>query len=332
MAENKPRSAFFSKKIIVMKNKIPFALDDECLIDVTKANKKQDYLCPDCNAIVRKRGGHKVKDHFYHYSPSDCTGESVIHKAYKTAFSQCKKISYRDISGDVVLLEFDKVELEKRYNNGSMIIDAVGYKDNDQYFIEFANTHFVDSHKMKKLKEANIFCLEISISKYEINTYQDIYNHLYQESIDKKVLHNPKTESLKNQYEELNKMYKTCIDRNKNLIEQYGKLHQRLKNCCKSYTELSNESKRIKDKLDLCIFQSNWYKDTILKVLLNVKTNNTDIFNNIVIDSDLVKKTIRKTAYIDSLVDLKEFNKIHFDMVVYDKFINDILKHKHKLV
>lgn len=308
MAENYTSLCLFLKNNI-MKNKIPFALDDEYLIDVTKANKKQDYTCPDCNAIVRKRGGYKIKDHFYHYSPSDCTGESVIHKAYKAALSQCKKISYRDFSGDLVLLEFDKVELEKRYNNGSMIIDAVGYKDNDQYFIEFANTHFVDSHKKKKLKEANIFCLEVSISKYEINSYQDIYNHLYEESIDKKVLHNPKTESLKYQYEELNKMYKTCIDINKKRLAHIGKLYERLKNCCNAYNELSKHQNKLFDDFNLLSKKSEFYKETILNNLLKSESNNNNLFKDIIIDSAKAKNIIQKINYLESLKDIKDYSE-----------------------
>ena len=239
-------------------NKIPFALMDGRLIDVTQADKKIDYSCPDCNAVLRKRGGNIVTDHFYHYTPSDCSGESVIHKAYKQAILECKELCYRDYKGDIKTLKFDRVELEKGFNSGSLIIDAVGYIDKEMYFIEFANTHYIDARKKKKIQAANIFCIEISTNK-NYKYFDEIIDYLMNDLPFKNVINSPLSNTFKAKYDILNRNYQIL---NNSLNDKNKKL--------KIYESFNDECNlKIKNLTD----EISVYKDNIaeLKFELNLQ-------------------------------------------------------------
>ena len=86
------------------------------------------------------------------------------------------------------MLEFDSVELEKKINDFQP--DAIGYIGNDKYLIEFAKTSYIGENKLKKIKRANLFCLEISILS-DIKTIQDIENHLTVLKYYKEFIHVP---------------------------------------------------------------------------------------------------------------------------------------------
>lgn len=221
-------------------NKIPFAIREGRLIDVTQADKKIDYSCPDCSSVLRKRGGDIVTDHFYHYTPSECTGESVIHKAYKQALLECKKLCYRDYQGSIRILKFDKVELEKGFNGGSIIVDAVGYINNIMYFIEFANTHFIDKRKKKKIEKSNIFCIEIIIPR-DIKTFDKIKNFLSDNAYNRSVIHNPKSATIISENAELKKQIKSYRDDISELKATIKKYKFDLKELNKSYDESEAE-------------------------------------------------------------------------------------------
>lgn len=60
-----------------------FALDqDQKLCLIHEALKHRDYFCCECGSLVRKRGGNRRQDHFYHLAPNEnCrqNGKSLVH-------------------------------------------------------------------------------------------------------------------------------------------------------------------------------------------------------------------------------------------------------------
>ena len=230
-------------------NKIPFAIREGRLIDVTQADKKIDYSCPDCSSVLRKRGGDIVTDHFYHYTPSECTGESVIHKAYKQALLECKKLCYRDYQGSIRILKFDRVELEKGFNGGSIIVDAVGYINNIMHFVEFANTHYIDNRKRKKIEKSNIFCIEISIPR-DIKTFDKIKHFLSDNAYNRDVIHNPKSATIVSENDELKKKIKSYIDDISKYKTTLKKCRHDLIELNKSYDESEADVEHLERMLD----------------------------------------------------------------------------------
>lgn len=101
------------------------------------------------------------------------------------------------------LLSFHKIEIEdfdeqksiffKKYG---FIPDAIGYI-NDKVgqeralVIEFLYSHKVDEEKLKKIKEQNLPCIEIDISRLELNRFTFI-NYLGNEGIKAVYLNNPR--------------------------------------------------------------------------------------------------------------------------------------------
>jgi hypothetical protein len=288
-------------------NKIPFALMEGKLIDVTQADKKIDYSCPDCSSVLRKRGGDIVTDHFYHFTPSECTGESVIHKAYKQALLECKELCYRDYMGNLKCLQFDRVELEKGFNGGSIIVDAVGYINNIMHFIEFANTHYIDERKRKKIEKSNIFCIEITIPN-DIKTFDRIKTFLTHSGYNRKVIHNPLTKNLKAEYDRLNKKYKMINNllNEKNIkIKTYIKF---LNQNALTIQDLNNEINKYIDNISELKFEIN---------LINKHNKRLDLFNH--------KSYLEfRHKLIDTIRGLK--NCEHYSRKIKNDYIKEIIK------
>lgn len=71
---------------------VPVAWDVSCnTIWPEEAQKQTNYTCPECLDTIRLRGGPKVRLHFYHIKPGDCTGEGALHAAAK--FSLARRIA-----------------------------------------------------------------------------------------------------------------------------------------------------------------------------------------------------------------------------------------------
>ena len=173
--------------------KIPFAFKDGELFDYNTAVKKVDYTCQ-CGEVVRIRGGEIMSNHFYHINETECCNESIIHKAYKSVFLNEKKILLPYDYNKTSLIEFDRVELEKKIND--FVPDAIGYIGDKKYLIEFAKTSFIGERKLKKIKDANLFCIEVSILK-GATTISEIKEHLVKESYYKEIVHAPEYGELK---------------------------------------------------------------------------------------------------------------------------------------
>ncbi len=168
--------------------KIPFAYNaNNQLIDVSKANKSEQYKCS-CGEPVKLRGGEKVTSHFYHIGEKVCSLESAIHKAYKAVFADIKKIKLPYFINETPLFEFDRVELEKKV--GDFIPDAIGYMGDKQYLVEFAKTSFIGERKKAKIKKINLFCIEVTIDK-SATTIEEIKNHLVKDVIYKDIINAP---------------------------------------------------------------------------------------------------------------------------------------------
>lgn len=176
--------------------KTPFAYDNGVLVDVKSAVKGKDYVCS-CGEVVRLRGGDVISDHFYH-SNNSCSYETSIHLAYKEVFKRVKKIlipldvfEHSDIpmyARRATMLEFDRVELERKV--GDFIPDAIGYIGDKPYLIEFAYSSFIGDRKMKKIRRANAFCIELDISN-GADSVDEIEDHIVNGLFYKRIIHLP---------------------------------------------------------------------------------------------------------------------------------------------
>jgi trehalose-6-phosphate synthase len=206
--------------------RVPFAYDAEGnMVDYISAVKGVHYKC-ECGKKVALRGGDKVSPHLYHIEPTECNGESLIHKAYKNAFERVKAVKLPYVVNGSDSLEFDRIEIEKKFQD--IIPDAIGYIGDVPYFIEFAHTSFIKERKLNKIKQANVFCLEISICT-SYDRLDQIKDHIKKLTTYKEIVHVPE--------------YKEMIElREKFIIEWKG-----LK---KENHLLSQENQLLKSKID----------------------------------------------------------------------------------
>lgn len=225
--------------------KIPFAYNkDNVIIDIKTAKKKTDYKCM-CGATVRVRGGDKIRNHFYHSTGRECSLESAIHLAYKDVFKRCKRIElpYK-INGSKTLI-FDRVELEKKVSD--FVPDAIGYIENEMYLIEFAKTSYIGERKEKKIKKANLFCLEVYINT-SVNDLEQIREHLVNSTYCKHVVHVPmykEMKELRNKFKEAyHKLEKEKRQESLKFLESETKVKELRKENSKLQKQLFDESIR----------------------------------------------------------------------------------------
>lgn len=92
-----------------------YALDSQQrLVFAEKAIKQQDYICLECQKVVRRRGGMHRHDHFYHLAPSQTcrqNGKSMIHLQIQSHLQQ--------------LLPYNECILEQRFPAINRIADVV---------------------------------------------------------------------------------------------------------------------------------------------------------------------------------------------------------------
>lgn len=127
-----------------------------------EANKKDNYICPDCNKKLIFRNGKINKPHFSHKSNKQCLyydhpNESQIHKDAKLKLSNwltdkkpleiiwncrcCKKESLFN-SDEIKYKKNDNVIIEYRSKNNKFIADiAVLNNEKIKYIFEIKNTH-----------------------------------------------------------------------------------------------------------------------------------------------------------------------------------------------
>ena len=237
--------------------KVPFAYDsDGTMVDYVSAVKGVHYTC-ECGKKVALRGGDKVTLHLYHTEPTECNGESIVHKAYKNAFERLKCIALPyPVNGEDKLF-FDRIEIEKRFYD--FIPDAIGYINEVPYLIEFAHTSFIKERKLNKIKEANVFCIEVKINK-EFDRFDDIKNHIKNLRLFKEIVYIPNYAEGEKIRENFLKVWKGCLEKIDCLDKENKQLKleiDKLKNINRSIREsMTDLNQRISEKIKNIIIKS----------------------------------------------------------------------------
>jgi hypothetical protein len=170
-----------------MGKKLTYAIKDGHLVNISKVpnGDKCGCICPSCEEHLIARANistkrYKKLPHFAHPSKPDCPGayESAIHLLAKEVLLETKRMQSPDYHSDYnpknenskfceisSELIFDDIELEKRRIESSdiIVVDGIGKIGNSEYFIEFANTHFIDEEKLNKIKNSNDLCIEVNL-------------------------------------------------------------------------------------------------------------------------------------------------------------------------
>ena len=167
--------------------KLPFGLNENSdvvhIAEVVRG-KKCLCFCPSCRLpLIAIKGGER-QHHFRHSADVECAGglESAIHSAAKKLIRERKQIvlpGYVCIVSEVdskgkththnetvvkagTVVFFDSIEEEKDLNGIRAYILVI--KGNQQLMIEFCYRHRVDEHKQKKISDANVSAIEITLS------------------------------------------------------------------------------------------------------------------------------------------------------------------------
>jgi competence CoiA-like predicted nuclease len=265
--------------------KTPFAYDENGKIyDYKTAEKGKEYFC-NCGGVVKIRGGEIIKNHFYHINEKECSNESAIHKAYKEVFKKVKKIKLPFEINGTDLLKFDRVILEKRIDNFQP--DAIGYIKDKKYLIEFAKTSFIGEIKEKKIKDLNLFCLEVKINT-NLKTTLDIANHLVNDQYNKNLIHSPtfkELEELKEKYykiiiEEKTKYLKNREEREikfNNKIEQLRKANEDLKNKISKFEYIFEKNRIFLHYIKSCKNGAKYYRAKYLDIYAFLNDNGINL-------------------------------------------------------
>lgn len=157
------------------------ALKDGKLINVSDvvSGLKCGCVCAGCGGqLVAKKGNIKIH-HFAHLNADCQTGqESALHLLAKDLFCKLKYFRlpvYRAesvvISKAMPVINIADFEVKKEVFFNSFKPDVVLYKNGiPVLFVEMAVTHFVDQEKKDKIAQLGISCIEIDLSKQDINS------------------------------------------------------------------------------------------------------------------------------------------------------------------
>lgn len=210
-------------------------------------------FCPNCkHPLVAKNNIHNKKlAHFAHSNGKECGNaiESALHLLAKEVLQKTKMLKipafHYDYNPENIRskfrpsqdLEFDQIRLEQvvEIEKECIIPDAIGEKNGNLLFIEFANTHFTDENKKNKLKKAKIACIEIDLKGQNLDE-NELISFFNSESNFIYWLNNPKLEK---EYFDFN-----IKQRNQTVIEWKKKEKERLDKIKKE--KLENEAKAIK--------------------------------------------------------------------------------------
>jgi hypothetical protein len=193
--------------------------------------------CPNCyHPLVAKNStGNKKMPHFAHYSGKECDGafETALHLLAKSTLLKCKKIFLPNYHHDYQpennlslfkkgkYVTFDDVILEKSLGDeGTFIIpDAIGIIDGKKVLIEFANTHFVDSKKLQKLRRIDMPCVEVNLANQDLDE-SELFTFFCSETPLIYWLHNPRLDSIYQDYKERLKAQEELLKKQKIELEQ----------------------------------------------------------------------------------------------------------------
>ncbi len=134
-------------------------------------------ICPNCKApLVAKNNTRNIRElHFAHFKGHDCKGayESTMHLLAKEVLKETKTLWVPEFRKDKYsqTRKFDDVIVEPILTIGDTTIrpDALCRIGEKQLLVEFYFTHKVDPDKMQILWDNDIACLEIDISRQDMD-------------------------------------------------------------------------------------------------------------------------------------------------------------------
>ncbi len=140
--------------------------------------------CPKCKEPLEARIGSGIRTpYFAHSKHSNCQGAAmtILHMLSELIISENKAVmapSYKSIMAR--RLEFIDVEIEKRKDRKDLQPDIVGITaDGKRWAIEIVNTHEVDLVKRQKIRSSGITCMEINVSKQNVDNLKDFLLNSY---------------------------------------------------------------------------------------------------------------------------------------------------------
>lgn len=203
-------------------NKIPFALKDGALVEVSdvESGLACRCICPACKRPLQARKG-RIRSHYFAHDPSAGTGrcatafETSIHLMAKQIVDEdCSlmfseliiKRTAEDLAGghhsEEIRLEesgvrfFDRVELEKGLDD--IRPDITAYVCDEPFLIEVAVTSFADNDKKRKIRKRQVPAIEIDLHSVDYSiTKNDLRELLNSDSTKKKWLSHPRAKDAK---------------------------------------------------------------------------------------------------------------------------------------
>lgn len=165
--------------------KLPYGLRDGRLVHVDEVERgiACGCVCPACGHRLMARKGEKTSHHFAHYKGEDCKRgyESAIHIAAKELIEKYQRVILPTVElcfhgnsphlwtlSEVSVVQFDRVELEKRFDGFRP--DVVAYKGDTPLIIEITVTNETSEEKLQRILDAGISVLEIDLKRPDYET------------------------------------------------------------------------------------------------------------------------------------------------------------------
>ncbi len=299
--------------------KLAYGLRNERIIHIDELEEHEhglacNCICPSCGKKLLAKIGTKNRHHFSHNSDNcsvETTTQTAIHLLAKeiistkgklqfpgifVSYSDTKCYDYRYNSKVESFFEAkkarsvycDEVHLEKKLE--SIVPDIIFIKGNYQCIIEIAVTHFVDDKKSAKIRELNLFALEINLSKYYDS--QEFDRNAFEHDIidncnNRKWIHYPAIDEL---YQKADNYYKGEIDRI--MKEELAKEAER-----KRYAELYQIEQKKKYERKLKQYRSDEITNASINKLAFyqfTKEKQIPFFLDIPIDGEIIFKCDRR--------------------------------------
>lgn len=149
-------------------------------IDTVLKGSACNCICPNCKSpLIAKNGGEKREHHFAHEANSDCLRgyQTALHLLGKEIFFKEKLIPIINEKFEIVLINADSVELEKRLDD--IIPDVYALTNGKPVAIEILVTHEVDDLKYRKIQNHEITTFEIDLSNLETLEYEEVKKQIY---------------------------------------------------------------------------------------------------------------------------------------------------------
>jgi len=189
-----------NNKTINKEVKLWIAMDENNkMITINKSEPKKDYICAECNEIVRARAlnSEYMSAHYYHLNGSECSCEDAIHKYWKENFINIGDTIYLKGIGNITCID-RRIEFTFNTKEGIYKPDLVIKTDNKQYqfiVIEIYNTNAKDNTEyMYRWNELKYNVYELNVNGLNLN--KSNYNQQLE------LIYNHKIEAMKKEFEE----------------------------------------------------------------------------------------------------------------------------------